>query len=242
MKTLYLAHGEDGTSVLGWSFEGADEAIECAESCDFEGPFVITELECDDDMTDAHFTSCSDISEYEETAEKFLEEVTAECVVVVEIPPQLSPQAWYAGDKEHFMSVVEETASDSDVYEKTTGQYLMDITFGVESTAELREEYEGLSYVADLIDDHGPEIVLYRGFTREEGYEYTDKPLDRWECCVEYNKRDLQNQMIFTTGREARKALADDGLWEIHQGIEAREALRNLLIEIKVIEPESSDD
>src|SRR5690606_41587639 len=68
----------------------------------------------------------------------------------------------------------------------------------------LREEYEGLSYVADLIDAHGPEIVLYSGFTHEAGYEYTDKPLDRWECCVEYNQHDLQNQMIFTTEREAR--------------------------------------
>src|SRR5690606_22079185 len=147
------------------SFEGAGEAIECAESCDFEGPFVITELECHDDMTDADFTSCADIREYRLTAEKIMAEATAECVVLVEIPHQLPPTAWYAGDKDCFMSVVEEAGWA--VYEKTTGDDLMD-TFGVESTAELRDEY-CLHTAADLIDAHGPGIVLYRGSTHEAG-------------------------------------------------------------------------
>ncbi|MDH0450894.1 hypothetical protein [Shewanella sp. GD04112] len=73
MKTLFLAHDKNETSVLGWSFESEEDAYDCAESNGYTAN-SISEIECVDSLTESDFDSCAYLSEYECVAENALEE------------------------------------------------------------------------------------------------------------------------------------------------------------------------
>ena len=79
MKTMYLASINGELAVMGSSFFSEREAIENAEEWLDEnggdGPFdfVITEIDVPESATDDDFSSCADISDYEEIAGKLSE-------------------------------------------------------------------------------------------------------------------------------------------------------------------------
>jgi len=71
--------------------------------------------------------------------------------------------------------------------------------------------------------------VLYRAdYLIGEG-EYTTEVVSEYDAAVAAIGHDLHTAMIFASEDEAREALATDKNWAIHQGVEAREALRGLL-------------
>lgn len=58
---------------------------------------------------------------------------------------------------------------------------------------------------------------------------YTSEEISEYEEAVDAIQRDLHTALIFTSEAEAREALAADANWEVHQGMRARAALRDLL-------------
>lgn len=146
---------------------------------------------------------------------------------IVEIPHQLSPTAWSRPDKEQIMYVINEASNKSGdtICDVSTGHELLDI-FGYESTSEMRESDDDLAELANLIDAHGLDTTFYKGYG-DDGYSVD--PIDEWEAHLEWNGRDLYSQRIFYSDEEAADALANDDVWNFHQGVEARIALREQL-------------
>lgn len=59
--------------------------------------------------------------------------------------------------------------------------------------------------------------------------EYTEEMISDYDAAVAAIEHDRYAAMVFRSEAEAREALATDENWAIHQGLKAREALRDLL-------------
>ena len=137
-------------------------------------------------------------------------------IYVVEIPHQMPPVAWAAKDEAELIAKVNADNAGV-VYERMTVRDLID---------QYGEDDE---QVADLARRYDPETVLYRAdYLIGEG-EYTTEVVSEYDAAVAAIGHDLHTAMIFTGEAEARAALAADENWALHQGLQAREALRDLL-------------
>lgn len=150
-------------------------------------------------------------------------------IYIVEIPHERPPVAWRGYDKESVLSTLYESAfkanSDASIYEEIKGsKFLREL--GLNTTDELRQEYEHLKDLADLIDEHGLDRVYYYSYDLGE---YTADAVDEFDSYLSWNGHDLNNQLVYMSDEEARKALNDDSVWEIHQGFKARESLDALV-------------
>ena len=139
-------------------------------------------------------------------------------IYVVEIPHQMPPVAWTARSESELIRRVKEADLPGIVYERTTVRELVD-TYGDDD-----------EQVAELARLHGPETVLYvADYLIGEG-EYTTEAVSEYDAAVAAIGHDLHSVMIFSSEAEARAALDADENWEtLHQGLQAREALRDLL-------------
>src|SRR5690606_2733881 len=138
-------------------------------------------------------------------------------IYVIEIPHQMPPVAWTARSESELIRRVREADLQGIVYERITLRELVD-TYG-----------EDDEQVAELARLHDPETVLYRAdYLIGEG-EYTTEVVSEYDAAVAAIGHDLHSAMIFSSEAEARAALATDENWEVHQGLQAREALRGLL-------------
>lgn len=139
-------------------------------------------------------------------------------IYVVEIPHQMPPFAWTARDESELIRRVMEADLPGIVYERTTVRELVD-TYGDDD-----------EQVAELARIHDPETVLYAAdYLIGEG-EYTTEAVSEYDAAVAALGHDLHTVLIFKSEAEARDALATDENWEaLHQGLQAREALRDLL-------------
>jgi len=148
-------------------------------------------------------------------------------IYIIEIPHQMPPIVWCRETQAQIMSAIFEGSLKSGeiIYEEATGEVLLDM-FGYESTAEMRDDNDVLTSVADLLDTHGLEATFYRGYGHDG---YTTEPVDEWAAHLEWNGHDLSAQRVYMSDDEARAALADDTKWNIHQGAAARSALEKIL-------------
>lgn len=138
-------------------------------------------------------------------------------IYVVEIPHQMPPVAWAAKDESELIARVNADNAGV-VYERTTVRELID-QYG-----------EDAEEIAEITRRYSPDTTLYRAdYLLTEG-EYTTEEISEYDAAVAAIEHDLHTAMIFTSEAEARAALAADENWEqLHQGLRAREALRDLL-------------
>lgn len=148
---------------------------------------------------------------------------------IVEIPHQRPPRVWYGFDQKEILNALRTASSKTDesIYENYTGQEYLDM-FGYETTQEMREDNEEFNALADLIDQHGLDTFIYKGFKGD----YQIEEVDELESYLEWNADDLYKQMVFMSDEEAKKAVNNDSIWRIHQGFEAQIALEELLTEL----------
>ncbi len=145
-------------------------------------------------------------------------------IYIVEVPHQFPPKVWSRPNKEQIMSLINAEVGDT-IYEEKTGRDLLEM-FGYDSTLAMRQDNDALTTIADLIDAYGLDASYYKGYGVET---YGIDPIDEWEAHLEWNGHDLSAQRVYMNDAEARAALADDSKWHIHQGVEARAALKKEL-------------
>ena len=150
-------------------------------------------------------------------------------IYILEIPHQRPPQVWTRENAAQIMGVIAEVSAKSGdvIFDKSTVQEILDM-FGYESPAEMRDDNTDLTYLAELINTHGLDTVFYKGYGDDV---YSIEPVDEFQAYLEWNGHDLSAQRVFMCGKEARAALADDSKWRIHQGAEARTALKYALFD-----------
>lgn len=137
-------------------------------------------------------------------------------IYVVEIPHQMPPIAWMAENEAELIAKVSADRAGV-VYERTTVRELIDL-YGEDD-----EE------IAEIARRYSPDTTLYHAdYLLGEG-EYTTDEVSEYDAAVAAIEHDLHTAMIFASEAEAREALASDENWDIHQGLQAREALRGLL-------------
>lgn len=138
-------------------------------------------------------------------------------IYVVEIPHQMPPVAWTAKDESELIAKVNADDRAGVVYERTTVRELID---------QYGEDAEEIS---EITRRYSPDTTLYRAdYLLGEG-EYTTEEVSEYDAAVAAIEHDLHTAMIFASEAEAREALAIDKNWDLHQGLQAREALRGLL-------------
>jgi hypothetical protein len=150
-------------------------------------------------------------------------------IYILEIPHQLPPFVFFRQSKEQVIGAlaVGSLSTGETVYEKMSGHDVLEV-YGYDSTAEMRNDNESLTALANLIDEYGLDASLYRGYGRDN---YDVEPMDEWETFLSWNASDLYMQRVYMNDDEVVTALADDAEWRIHQGIKARSALESALVE-----------
>lgn len=146
---------------------------------------------------------------------------------VVEIPHQRPASAWFSVDKEDFIRTVNSVheRSGKTIFEEVTPRQLLLSMAGAtpEAGDEVRDEY---GWIFELAEKHGWDSKLFRAdfLTGEGGYQ--TEPVTEFDACVGAVMDDLHNGSVFLSDEDAASALADDPVFEGHQGCAAREALR----------------
>ena len=158
-------------------------------------------------------------------------------VIVIEIPHTRPPHAWWDFDKASFF----QTCSDR-FYNSSTGEQSCNKL----TLKELKDHFaynpeneeESLDWLRKLDEAYSDDTVLYCGYTQPE---YSPESVDQFEDWCAWLGHDLSLLRVYASDEEALAAYKDDSQWNIHQGTEAREALRRVLIEAAIIEEEPEE-
>jgi len=150
-------------------------------------------------------------------------------IYFVEIPHQREASCWSALDSDDAVSRLSLSSaylnSGEAVFEKTTARELLG-NHGYESLEEVVESGDE-EWLVDLAQHFGLDTQIYRGYGSDG---YTTEVIDEFESWVDWLKSDLNSLKVFESDSEAVAALADDSVWNVHQGGRARQALKEALV------------
>lgn len=169
-------------------------------------------------------------------------------IYIIEIPHQTDPVVWSRDTKEEIMDVINLTSNRSGdiIYDASTGQELLD-RYGYDTAAnmcasniertqaandDLELSQDELFLLGDLIAANGIDTTYYTEYSDEGRYGIT--PIDEWQAYLRWNAHDLNKQLVFMDDDEARAALTDNAIWNVHQGVKARIALKRKLKELEI--------
>lgn len=129
----------------------------------------------------------------------------------------MEPNAWCRESRDEVVAVIRDQAigAGATVYEKLDGRGLM-ATYGWEPPESIRMMVMACGLDAD-----------YHWDWRRR--EYVREAVDPLSAYLDWNGDGLSAQLVFMNDKELVASIADDSVWDIHQGFEAREALMGAL-------------
>jgi hypothetical protein len=159
-------------------------------------------------------------------------------IYVVEIPHQRKPSAWSALDQADFVKGVRSahaaSRSGDTLFEKVTARELAG-QFGYEAEDVVRMR-EDDPFLLDLAEKHGWDRPLYRAdYINGVAAAYQAEPISEYDACVAYIRQDLSSCLVYDTDEEALQAVQSGADWNRHGGVQAREALRAVLVRNSVL-------
>lgn len=147
-------------------------------------------------------------------------------IIILEIPHTRPVSVWSALNKEDMCNTIVEANhhKDTPALEETAVFELPDL-LGLESLAEI-EDYDPELF--KLIYGRSDDTLIYKRFDDEH---YTLEAPDKFETFIDYNAHDLNSQRVFMSIEEAKEAINDEAFWNMHQGVEAKIALKDYIYE-----------
>lgn len=158
-------------------------------------------------------------------------------IYVIEFPEQGKEHAWFAFDRQDLMRKIyaEDTRAEWEIYDVVTPRELLEMHGKAPDTEGIRE---ALPAICSLGDQHGWDTLLYRAdYLLGEGVFQTEAVTETDACVAALNRRS-RDCKIYWSDTQATAALENDPLFQSKAGCWARDALREQLVSLEILEGE----
>lgn len=158
-------------------------------------------------------------------------------IYILEIPQQGRAHAWFAFDKQDLLRKIyaADTRNEWEIFDVVTARELLELSGMTPGTADVRDKFPA---ICSLGEQHGWDTPLYRAdYLLGDGMFQTEAVTET-DACVAALMQRAKNCKIYWSDTQATKALENDPLFQDKTGYWARDALREQLVALEVLEGE----
>lgn len=156
-------------------------------------------------------------------------------IYVVEFPEQGRANAWFAFDRQDFARkvYVSDARADCEIFDVITARELLELMDTLPTARDVREKFPAICSLADQYDWDTPlyraDYLLGPGIFQPETVSETD-------ACAAALQHRMKTCRIYWSDTQATAALENDPIFDEKGGYLAREALREQLVALEILE------
>jgi hypothetical protein len=158
-------------------------------------------------------------------------------IYVIEFPEQGRAHAWFAFEMQDLMRKIyaADTRKEWEIFDVMTARELLELSDKTPDTANVRVEFPA---ICSLGDQHGWDTPLYRAdYLLGEGVFRTEAVTETDACVAALTQRS-KDCKIYWSDTQATAALENDPIFQNKEGYWARDALRDQLVSLEILEGE----
>lgn len=158
-------------------------------------------------------------------------------IYVIEFPEQGRAHAWFAFEKQDLLRKIyaSDTRKEWEIFDVVTARELLEMSHMTPETSDVREKFPA---ICNLADEHGWDTELYRAdYLLGEG-EFQTATVNEIDACVSALTQRSTECRIFWSDTQATAALENDPYFQSKAGYWARDALREQLVALEILEGE----
>lgn len=156
-------------------------------------------------------------------------------IYVIEFPQQGKPTCWFAFDEEDLARKVYATDAcrEWEIFDVVTARELLAAQGKAPDSSAARQEFPA---ICRLADEHGWDTPLYRADYLLGKGSLQVEAVSEADACVAALSQRARLCWIYWSDEQAAAALEGDPLFDSREGFWAREALREQLVSLEVLE------
>lgn len=156
-------------------------------------------------------------------------------IYVIEFPEQGRAKSWFAFDRQDFTRkiYVSDTRQESEIFDVITSRELLELMDATPETGNVRSNFPA---ICDLADQYGWDKPLYRAdYLLGEGVFQPEEVTEIDACAAALSSR-AKTCRIYWSDQQATSALENDPIFDSKEGYWGREALRDQLVALEILE------
>ena len=156
-------------------------------------------------------------------------------IYVVEFPEQGRAHAWFAFDKQDLMRkiYVADKKKEWEIFDVVTARELLELPGKTPDTPNVCDEFPA---ICNLADQHGWDTPLYRADYLLGDGVFQPTAVTETEACIAALTRRTKACKIYWSDTQATAALENDPFFDRETGSSARDALRDQLVALEILE------
>lgn len=156
-------------------------------------------------------------------------------IYVVEFPEQGRANAWFAFERQDFVRkvYVSDARKEWEIFDVVTARELIEL---LDTTPEASDARDKFPAICSLADQHGWDTPLYRADYLLGAGVFQAEAVTETDACVAALAQRMKTCRIFWSDTQATAALESDSIFDSKEGYWAREALREQLVALEILE------
>lgn len=156
-------------------------------------------------------------------------------IYVVEFPEQDRAHAWFAFEKQDLMRkiYVSDKRKEWEIFDVVTARELLELPGKTPDTPNIRDEFPA---ICSLADQHGWDTPLYRADYLLGDGVFQPAAVTETDACIAALTRRNKACTIYWSDTQATAALENDPFFDREAGSSARDALRDQLVALEILE------
>ncbi len=156
-------------------------------------------------------------------------------IYIVEFPEQGRASAWFAFEQQDFVRKVcaGDARHDWEIFDVVSPRELLEMLDTTPEAAGVRDQFPAICSLADL---HGWDTALYRADYLLGAGVYQAEAVSESAACAAALAQRVKAIRVYWSDTEATAALENDPIFDSRDGFWGREALREQLIALEVLE------
>lgn len=158
-------------------------------------------------------------------------------IYVIEFPKQGRAHAWFAFEKQDFVRKIyaADTRKEWEIFDVVSARELLELSGKTPDTADVRDIFPA---ICSLGDQHGWDTPLYRAdYLLGDGVFQTGAVTEMDACIAALTQRSRECK-IYWSDTQATAAMENDPIFHSKAGLWARDALRDQLVSLEILEVE----
>jgi len=156
-------------------------------------------------------------------------------IYVVEFPEQGRANAWFAFERQDFVRkvYVSDARKEWEIFDVVTARELLDLLDTTPEASDVRDKFPA---ICGLADQYGWDTPLYRADYLLGAGVFQAEAVTETDACVAALTQRMKTCRIYWSDTQATAALESDPIFDGKEGYWGREALRDQLVSLEVLE------
>ena len=156
-------------------------------------------------------------------------------IYVIEFPEQGRAHAWFAFERQDLLRkiYVSDPRKEWEIFDVVTARELLELLDRTVDSPGVRDEFP---VICSLGDEHGWDTLLYRADYLLGAGVFQPAAVTEMDACVAALAQRTSGCTIYWSDAQATAALENDPLFDGPAGSWAREALRDQLVALEILE------